>query len=264
MMKKRLCALFVILSMLMACVTACGEHDAADGGEEQPAFGLQRVDVVLCPVDGGVDLTDEQLDTFKAAVRGRLKRMDINGYTIRTDTESGGIAVRFVGKSEKECAALAEDLCRSGAMLLFYEGSETVTEADGSVTPQGNLILNGSNVVSAEAMYMDIDTASPDPEAVIALTFDEDGTAALAAATEKLAGKGKISIWLDFGEDWAAKHNRPRYQLIQDPDINDRITDGEALLTGCVDFDEAEELAAMIMAGSLPVDITVRSVRSVS
>ena len=264
MMKKRLFALFVVLLVLAICVTACGEHDAADDGEDQSTSGLTRVDVVLCPADGDVDLTDEQLDTVKAAVRGRLQRMDINGYTIRTDAESGGIAVRFVGKSEKECATLAEDLCRSGAMLLFYEGSETVTEADGSVTPQGNLILNGSNVVSAEAMYMDIDTASPDPEAVIALTFDEDGTAAFAAATEKLAGKGKISIWLDFGEDWAAKNNRPRYQLIQDPDINDRITDGEALLTGFVDFDEAEELAAMIMTGSLPVDIAVKSVRSVS
>ena len=84
---------------------------------------------------------------------------------------------------------------------------------------------------------------------------------ALAVSTEKLAGRGMISVWLDFGENWAEHNQAARYQMVQSFDVFEPITEGEALLTGFEKMTEAEELADLITENLLPFDLKVESIR---
>lgn len=262
-MKKRLCALFVVLSMLMVCVTACGEHGATDDNDEEESGATSvRAEVVLVPADENDRIILGSADPIGAALSKRMKNNGIDEWSMMTSEEDNRISVKFIAESKAQANEMAEKLCPSGGTkLLFYEGNATATEADGSVTPRGTLILDSSNVMSVGAMYRDFGANEPDPQPVIALALDESGAAAFAAATEKLAGKGKISVWLDFGKNWAEQNQSSRYQKVQSFDVFEPITEGEALLTGFEDMAEAEELADLITGGFLPFDLKIKSIR---
>ena len=111
-------------------------------------------------------------------------------------------------------------------------------------------------------MYMDFGGEEPDPQPVISLAFDEVAATVLAVSTENLAADGgTISIWLDFGVNWAEQGEKVRYRLVQTFDVFEPITEGEALLTGFEEWEEAEELADLITVNLLPFDLKVESIR---
>ena len=102
-------------------------------------------------------------------------------------------------------------------------------------------------------------------EYVIALELKDSGKKAFSDATKKLAAsKGKISIWLDFGEAWAKDNETARYQMLQDPDVNSHISDGNAIITGFADYESAKEIADLITSGALPFSITDKSISVIS
>lgn len=262
-MKKRLFALFVVLLVLTVCITACGEHDAVDDDDEDESSApLVKVTAVLVPANEEDRIVLGSTDPMGDALGTRLKNCGIDEWSMMTSQEDNLIEMKFIAESKAQAQEMADKLCPSGGTkLLLYEGNATATEADGSVTPRGILILDSSNVMSAKAMYRDFGADEPDPKPVIALTLDESGTTALAAATEKLAGKGTISVWLDFSENWVEENQTARYQMVQSFDVFESIRDGEALLTGFQSLEEAEELADRITAGFLPFDLKIKSIR---
>ncbi|MBR3778744.1 MAG: hypothetical protein IKL13_03345 [Clostridia bacterium] len=264
-MKKRWLALFLALLILAVCITACDKYDAVDDGDSDDAVSDEtsvKVTLVLVPADENDRIILGSADPIGAALGRRLKNNGIDEWSMMTSEEDNRISVKFIAESKAQAQEMADKLCPRGEVtLLFYEGDDTITGADGSVAPLGVLILDSRNVTSVDAMYVDYSADEPDPQPVISLTFDEVGAAAFAAATEKLAGKGKISVWLDFGKNWAEQNQSSRYQKVQTFDVFEPITEGEALLTGFEDMAEAEELADLITGGFLPFDLKIKSIR---
>jgi len=206
------------------------------------------VDVVFGPVDENVDPTDEQLDAVKTIIEQRMVSKNITDYEAYTDPANNQVIVRFPWASTTETPEQAVKELGQTAMLSFYIGSETDDEGK----PTGDLILDGNDVKSAEAMYQIVDETTQRREYVVALELNDSGKSAFSKATkQQSANKGTISIWLDD-------------QMISNPTVNNHIENGEAVITGSQTFEEAKELADLITSGALPFKIEAKSLGSIS
>ena len=109
------------------------------------------------------------------------------------------------------------------------------------IQEDGDVVLSGSDIAKAEAMMQQTQNGVGN-ESVVALKLNEEGTEKFAKATENNIGK-QIAIVYD-GE------------VISAPAVNSAITDGNAIITGMADFDEANKLASTIRIGALPLELT--------
>jgi protein-export membrane protein SecD len=111
---------------------------------------------------------------------------------------------------------------------------------------EGGVILSGQDVADAKMQYGSR-TQGAAPEYSVSLQFTPEGATAFADATSRLApDKKKILIVMDGNTE----------QPISAPTVNEAIPSGEAQITGSFTQAEAEELAALIRAGSLPFTLT--------
>ena len=278
-MKRTPKAAFFIVAVLIItlCVTAIfgvyaqfGDRtDTVIRGISDIRWGVDiqgGVDVVFGPADENANPTDEQIDAVKTIIEKRLVAQNITDYEAYADSANGQVIVRFPWANKSQSAeSLVADLGRTG-MLQFYEGNATETK-DGQTVPKGTLVLDGNDVAAAEAIYTQVDEKDTTPQYVIALKLNDSGKKAFSDATKKLSAtnpKGKISIWLDFGEAWAKDKGEARYQMLQDPDVQSHISNGEAIITGFADYESAKEIADLITSGALPFSITDKSISVIS
>ena len=257
-MKKMYRVLAMVLVGLLL-LSGCGDDGSSRDRDKQGNRIKGSVDVSFAPADENVTPTAEQLEAVKAIIEKRLIAQNISDYEAYVDVTNGQVDFRIPWANTSQYAkTMIKNLTRTG-MVLFYEGNQTVAGADGYSSPVGTLVLDGDDILSAEATYMQVSETGTNPECVIALTLNDSGTKAFAAATTRLAaGGGKMSIWLDLGAAWAEENNMGRYQLLQEPDVNEPITGGEAIITGFIDYESAKDIADLIMAGSLPFGIAVK------
>lgn len=190
-----------------------------------------------------VDPTEEQMNAAAEVIKQRLILNGVVDYEVYTDVNNGRIIVRYPWRADQEdtsATAVAEAIDELGAtaMLTFREGTET--DEDGNPTGvTGTIIVEGSHVISATALYGDA-TGNGTNQYFVSLEFDSEGAEAFAEATTRLASEnGILSIWMDN-------------QMISYPTVNDPITDGKCVITGNFTREEAEELANTITAGALP------------
>ncbi|MDI6603550.1 MAG: protein translocase subunit SecD [Thermoanaerobacteraceae bacterium] len=107
------------------------------------------------------------------------------------------------------------------------------------VGPDGKVILTGADVKDSKAIYETDQTGVQQP--VVTLVLNDKGTKAFADATQKFLGQ-PIKIMLDD-------------KVISSPNVHDVITNGNAVINGMQNFNEAKNLANLIRAGSLPVTL---------
>ena len=110
-------------------------------------------------------------------------------------------------------------------------------------TADGETIMDGSAVVSAEMGYLD-------GQPVVQFTLNDEGATAFATATAENVGSA-ISIELD-GE------------VISAPKVNQAITGGQGYIEGNFTAESAQQLAMLIQSGALPLDIEQIEVRTIS
>ncbi len=207
------------------------------------------VDVTFGPADEDAQVTSQNLDGVKSIIEQRLVSKNITDYEAYSDIANRQVIVRFPWASTEETPEEAVAEIGQTAMLEFHYGSET----DDNGKPTGELVLNGNDVESAEAQYIRVDETSTEYQYVVALKLKESGRQAFAKATAtQLANNGTISIWLDN-------------QKISDPTVKDEVNNGEAIISGSFEtYEDAKELADLISAGSLPFEIEVKSLGSIS
>lgn len=210
------------------------------------------VDVIFGPTDEKANPTDNELDAVKTIIEQRMVSKNITDYEAYTDPANDQVIVRFPWASETETPEEAVAEIGQTAMLEFYIGAGTTDENGNTVKPEGKPILTGNDVKSAEAAYQPVDQAGTNYENVVVLALNDSGKAAFAAATEQqAASNGTISIWLDD-------------QMISNPTVNEKITGGQAVITGSETFEDAKSLADLITSGSLPFEVEAKSLGSIS
>ena len=190
-------------------------------------LGIQHISLGL-DLKGGVSITYEagkeepSAAEMASAVSMIQQRLDRQGYTEAECAKQGNdrIRVDIPGVEDAE-TAIAE--IGQTAQIMFTD-------------EEGNVLLDGSYIVNAERS---VQNNLP----VVALEFNDEGKRIFAQATEDNIGK-RIIIWMDENP-------------ISMPTVNSKITGGNAVITGMSGFEEADELAALIRAGSLPFDLNI-------
>ena len=205
------------------------------------------VDVTFSAPDD-IEATEEQMAAAEAIIKLRLITQNITDYEVYTDLNKDRIIVRFPWKEDEKDFDPEKAVSELGetAMLTFREN----VELDNSGLPTGvtaeNVILTGADVKSAAVM---VDENS---QYIVTLELNDSGVKAFSDATGRLAGTGiPISIWMDDN-------------LISYPIVENRITDGKAIIQGEFTLDTATDLANKINGGALPFALETENFRSIS
>lgn len=230
---------FLTTALLGVSTTYGDRKDVYIKGGNDIRWGIDirgGVDVTFTPPEG-VDADEAQMRAAEAVVKQRLITLHITDSEVYTDLSKDRIIVRFPWKEDEEDfdpqAAIAE--LGETARLTFREGIETDENGLPTGVTAENIILEGDDVQEAYAFYN-----SEDGTYGVSLTLSEEGKAAFAEATTRLAEEnGIISIWMDD-------------TVISYPSVNDPITDGQASITGNFTAETAQELADKINSGALP------------
>ena len=120
-------------------------------------------------------------------------------------------------------------------------------------TADGETILTGKDLNDAQGA---LDPSSQQP--LISLQFNTEGSRIFAEVTQKLVDEYRygdperaIGIYLDE-------------QLLTNPNVNEAIPNGQAQISGgFADLEEAANLAALLRAGALPVNVEIIEKRTV-
>lgn len=209
------------------------------------------VDVTFAPADD-FDADNNQLDAATEIIKTRLTSLGITDNEVYSDEKSDRIIVRFpwqVGESDFDPEAAVKELGEM-AELTFRKGTDSETGEDGETIPTGEIVLNGSDIASAQAQYRPDDNG--EYEYLVALSLKESGTQKFAEATSELAGSSTpISIWMDN-------------TMISAPSVNNAITDGNAVISGNFDQESSKKLADQINSGALPFKMETKSFKTIS
>jgi preprotein translocase subunit SecD len=137
--------------------------------------------------------------------------------------------------------------CTGGAL----DGEEVVyLDPDtGEKYRLGPVIITGENVDRAQAVFAGTSQGAV-PEWQVSFELDSEGASAFGDATAAMIGR-QIAIALDRG-------------VVSAPVVQGAIPNGQGVITGDFTEAEAKELATLLNAGSLPVDLNRESVRTVS
>ena len=240
-----------MLSTWYPDLTVVGENDSAAGR----AYTLTLSDAARKQAE---EMTLEQvvrtirnrIDQFGVAEPDIRKQAD-NQVQVQlpglTDAER---AIQIVGQTAHlEFHLVRDDVDPNGLMLPPGTGRFPYVEKSGSAEGAGSLILDSEALMSGE----DITNARPAfdqyGKAYVALEFNSRG----ATMFERITGdniKRRMAIVLD-GKVYSA------------PVIQDRIAGGKASITGNFSTAEAQDLAIVLRAGSLPAPVTVLEERTV-
>lgn len=172
------------------------------------------------------------MDQSKAIISERVDGLGISEPNISIEGENR-IRVELAGVDNPQDAI---DLIGKTAQLQFIE-------------PSGDIVLTGKNVLKAEVNFQKNSLGAD--EAVVALEFDKEGKERFAEAT------GRLTLESETDREKRIVYIVLDDQVISAPAVQSggqAITDGKAVITG-FDVQGASELATLIRAGALPVEM---------
>ena len=125
---------------------------------------------------------------------------------------------------------------------LDTSGHYVLAKSMDELKEEGSVVLTGTDIKSAKSgSYQDSTTGAN--ENVVQLSMTKEGTEKFAEATKAAKeAEETIAIYYD-GE------------LISVPRVNAEITDGQAIIEGSMEYEEAEQLASTIRIGGLSVEL---------
>ncbi|MDD3394945.1 MAG: protein translocase subunit SecD [Anaerotignum sp.] len=177
------------------------------------------------------DVTDEEMAAAISLLQGRL---DWKGWTEAEAAKEGTNRIRVQIPGVEDAEEAIQEIGQT-AQLVF-------ADEDGNVLLTGDMVKNATKQVGATS-----NNGASEP--YVSLEFNAEGKEKFAAATQENLGK-KIMIVMDDA-------------VISAPTVQTAITDGKAIITGSFTGESAENLAALIRAGSLPFNLNVIQMKNV-
>lgn len=228
--------LFVIAAFI--CVAVFGIGSDVKGVQEM-RYGIDirgGVEAVFEPKNLDRSATKAELDTARDVIEMRLDALNITDREVTVDQDSGYLIVRFPWKSDEKDFHPEDAIAELGEMAQLSFRDEA-----------GNVLVEGKNVKSASP---ERDTSGIKDEYVVSLTFDQEGATLFDKATGEMIGK-KIGIYMDD-------------QLIFNPTVQSRISNGQASISGMTGYEESKSLADKINSGALPFSLETTSFSTIS
>ena len=233
---------FWIMLVLILIITYLSIFGLRIGSFHIPGSGEMRfgidirggVEATYFPKDYDGVPTAEELDAAKSVIEERCDAQNILDREITVNRQNGSILVRFPWKSDETEFNPETAIAELGetALLTFRD-------------PDGNVLLEGKDVTKASVQY-EQQTGRP----VVTLQLNDEGARLFEEATGSLIGQS-ISIYMDD-------------IMISSPTVNEKITGGEAIITGMANAEEATDLANKINSGALPFSLESRNYNAIS
>ena len=203
------------------------------GADKQGSAGniIQGLDL-----QGGVSITFEVVDKEFSAedFKDTYLKMEKRAYELSDEavvyTEGDNrITVEIPGQDDAQ--AVLEELGKPGSLQFVTDWGDKDKE---------KVWLEGDDIASAKGATTQHQTTGA-LEYIVSLKFTDEGAKVFEEVTEKFRGK---ILYIIYDGD-----------AISSPFVNEKISGGEASISGMESFEEAEELASMIRIGSLKLDL---------
>jgi preprotein translocase subunit SecD len=152
-------------------------------------------------------------------------------------------------QATKDCQGSAQDQND----VWYY--SQAAGSAPGSKVHLGSVVIIGSNITKASAQLTGGTQTDPITQWAVAFTLDGEGSSKFSAATTAAVNRPSPTNQIAIAVDRT---------IISNPVVQSAITAGNGIITGNFTEQEAKDLASLLNAGALPVELTRQSVRTVS
>ncbi|MCQ2498889.1 MAG: protein translocase subunit SecD [Lachnospiraceae bacterium] len=252
-------SLIVLIALLAVFgISAITGFDGNSGAAKDIKLGLDLkggVSITYQAAEGSNPSATDMSDTvYKLQQRVQNYSTEAQVYQEGTDR----ISIEIPGMSDDK--QVLQELGRPGSLYFICQkdpnGADNYTfvgySEDGrpvymlnhtieEIVDNGSVVLYGTDVASA--MAGNIQDNMKNNKYIVSLTLTSEGTDKFAAATEAAVAKGEtIAIYYD-GE------------IVSAPNVNDKISDGNAQISGSFTYEEAEKLASTIRIGGLKVEL---------
>jgi preprotein translocase subunit SecD len=178
------------------------------------------------------------IEGVRDIIERRVNLFGVSEPSVQTSKFEGKdrIIVELPGVTDTQQAV---SLIGKTAQLQFYEVQEIPATETASASAQLVLTdLTGADLQNAAVVF---DTQNGKP--AISIQFTKEGGDKFAAITERNVGK-EVPIVLDD-------------QIVSAPVVQEKITGGDAQISGSFTVEEAKQLAIQLNAGALPVPINL-------
>jgi preprotein translocase subunit SecD len=190
---------------------------------------------------------------------GQQKLLETIGKTARLEERQ---TLEIVPSTSPQAASIQltcqkqEELATPACSAKALDQSEVwYPDQQGDYVHLGPVIITGGNITKASAQLSGGTQTDPLTQWVVTFQLDGDGADAFSKATTQALTqadpRNRIAIALDRS-------------IISNPTVTGAITTGNGEITGGFNEDGAKQLASLLNAGALPVELTRQSVRTVS
>lgn len=181
-------------------------------------------------LNGGVSITYQTVEENPTAeeMSDTVYKLQLKAQSYSTESavyQEGNNRINIDIPGATDANAILEELGKPGT-LQFCDSN-------------GEVLLTGNDVKNATAGMTDENGTK---KYIIELTFTDEGAKKFESATEANVGKPLYIIYND--------------NVISYPTVQEKISGGQASITGLTDYDEATRIASTIRIGALPVELT--------
>lgn len=154
-------------------------------------------------------------------------------------------------KQEVTCSAPEERLTEACSFDALADRKVWFLDRDGQARYHlGPVEITGDRIAEAQAAYQTVSQTNLQAGWIVTFRLTGEGADEFADITERLVGK-QLAIVLDE-------------EVVSAPTIEEKIAGGSGRITGSFTEREAKDLATVLNAGALPVELTKSEVRTVS
>lgn len=201
----------------------------ADMSKIPPADREQALEAARDTVERRVNLFGVSESVIRALRIGDAYRISVELPGVYDTSE----AVALIGKT---------------AQLEFWELQEESGDNDSTGSSQPT-VFNPTNLTGSDLKRARVEFSRQTGEPIIALQFNKQGAEKFEKLTEKNIGK-PLAIVLDG-------------QIITSPIVQQKITGGNAVITGNFSLEQAKKLTVQLNSGALPVPLQIVEQRSI-
>jgi SecD/SecF fusion protein len=191
------------------------------------------------PVDENQQVNRKLLEATVQTLNDRVNRLGISETVIDIEGEDR-IRVQLAGVENQE---EAREMISTSALLTFRDVND-------------NVMLDGTDIKEGSARQ-DFDPDSGQPMVTLKLK-DANKFGEVTTEISKMNQNNLLVIWMDFeeGDSFAEEVQKEEPKFISAPQVSKPIFSTDVQITGNFTVEEADRLADIINAGSLPVHMT--------
>jgi protein-export membrane protein SecD len=254
-------AAYALLDTTGSSKPPCDYQSKTEANAALDAWAVQHITTRFCVVSAqGRDLgcfSTEEAASERQRETGQERLLQLIGKTARLEERP---TLEIVPPNDPQFTSITptcqtpEEQDSKACQGTAQDGNDVwYPDEQGNLVHLGPVVITGANITSATATLSG--TSQSLAEWSVDFVLDGEGTNAFADATRQAvtlpSPRNQIAIAVD-------------HRIISNPVVNEAITAGRGVITGNFTEQESKDLASVLNAGSLPVNLTQQSVRTVS